>query len=148
MSQSSKNKEPQEEVLRIRLRTDCPCGIKKPYAECCHDYHSGRTSPKTPELLMRSRYAAYFFRLTDYLVGSQHPNTRTPELRKELEQSLPHLMWRSLTIINTSKGAAADKKGKVEFVAQYHQQGQLHEMHEKSRFQRHKGKWKYYDDRG
>lgn len=137
-----------DQVLRIRLRTDCPCGSRTPYAECCHRYHSGHKPAPTPEALMRSRYAAYFFRLTDYLVSTHHPETRDPNLKEELQQTIQNPKWRSLRIIQTSKGGDKDKKGKVEFIAQYHLDGKLHELHEKSRFQRHKGKWKYYDARG
>lgn len=97
---------------------------------------------------MRSRYAAYFFRLTDYLVSTQHPDTREKNLEAELKESIQNPMWRSLQIVQTSKGTDKDKKGKVEFIAQYHEDGKFHELHEKSRFQRHKGKWKYYDAKG
>ena len=47
-----------------------------------------------------------------------------------------------------SKGGKKDKTGKVEFVAEYYINGEPFELHEKSRFKRHKGLWKYLDDRG
>ena len=134
--------------MRIRLRTDCPCGSALPYNDCCRDFHIGKAVPKTAEQLMRSRYSAFFFRLPDYLVSSQHPDTRTPNLLRELENMLPTVMWRSLTILSTSKGQTEDKKGKVEFTAQYHEAGELHEMYEHSRFRRYKGCWKYLDGKG
>ena len=97
---------------------------------------------------MRSRYSAYFFRLVDYIYSTTHPDMRGPELIIELDNTINDSMWRNLQIINSSKGTAEDKKGKVEFIAQYHNGGKFQEMHEKSRFRKHKGKWKYLDARG
>ena len=97
---------------------------------------------------MRSRYAAYFFRLPDYLYATTHPENRSPQLKDELESEIHDLMWRKLTILSTSKGTAEDKKGKVEFVAQFHEDGKLHEHQEHSRFKKFKGSWKYFDARG
>ncbi|WP_018969225.1 YchJ family protein [Rubritalea marina] len=138
----------EDRPLRIRLRSDCPCGSKTAYNECCRDFHIGKASPQTAEQLMRSRYSAYFFRLVDYLVFSQHPNTREPKLKQELETMIHNVQWRSLNIHSTSKGGPNDKKGKVEFSAQFHENGELLEMYEYSRFLRHKGVWKYLDGKG
>ena len=102
----------------------------------------------TAEVLMRSRYSAYFFRLTDYLYASTHPEKRSATMKAGLEQAIDDYMWRSLNILSTSKGSAEDKKGKVEFVAQFHHNGELKEHHEHSRFQKFKGTWKYLDDKG
>lgn len=146
--ESQQDETQQERVLRIRLRSDCPCGSGKPYVECCRDYHTGKASPETAEQLMRSRYTAYFFRLADYLVGTQHPDTRPRGIREELEQTMPDMMWRSLKIISTSKGQKTDNKGKVEFIATLHHEGKLLQHHEKSRFKKLKGKWKYLDAKG
>lgn len=145
---NSEDMNAEERVLRVRLRSDCPCGSGQSYNDCCRPYHTGAMFPETAEQLMRSRYTAYFFRLTDYLVGTHHPDTRPKGLREELDEIAHDLLWRSLTILNSSKGQATDKKGKVEFIAQYHYDGELTELHEKSRFLRHKGRWKYLDGRG
>ena len=97
---------------------------------------------------MRSRYSAFFFRNADYLFNTQHPDSREKDLQEELEQFLPTVLWRSLTILSTSKGQAEDKKGKVEFTAKYNENGENKELYEHSRFRRHKGLWKYVDGRG
>ncbi len=94
---------------------------------------------------MRSRYSAYFFRLVDYLVETTHPDTRTPQLRKELIGTIDRPNWSGLIIIEVVKGRKADKVGKVEFVAEYYVDGELYELHERSRFRRYKGAWKYLD---
>ena len=97
---------------------------------------------------MRSRFSAYFFRLTDYLVSTTHPTTREPGLKAELERSIHEVNWKFLTIVGSSKGGKEDKVGKVEFVADYFYDGEPQKLHERSRFKRYKGAWKYLDDRG
>ena len=137
-----------EPMLKIRSRTNCPCGTEKMYHDCCRPYHIGKAQPDTAELLMRARYSAFFFRLVDYLVSSTHPDVRGKDLRAELDDVVDDMLWRKLRIISKSKGGADDKKGKVEFIAQYHCDGEFLELHERSRFRKYKGQWKYVDDKG
>ncbi len=111
-------------------------------------FHYGTAKPETAEQLMRSRYSAYFFRLADYLVSTTHPDTREQNLKQLLEDSIHQPNWRFLTILGTSKGGKNDKVGKVEFVAEYFIDQEKHELHERSRFKRYKGDWKYLDGKG
>ncbi|MEM9160912.1 MAG: YchJ family metal-binding protein [Verrucomicrobiota bacterium] len=137
-----------EFIPKVRDRSLCPCKSKFAYSDCCAPYHRGHSRPKTAEQLMRSRYSAYFFRLVDYLVETTHPETRDKGLRRELKKTIHQANWSFLTVLNTSKGQANDKTGKVEFVAEYFVQGEPFELHEKSRFKKVKGVWKYLDDKG
>ena len=111
-------------------------------------FHQGKAKPDTAEQLMRSRFSAYFFRLTDYLVSSTHPDKRKPNLKAELEIGIHAINWKFLTIVGSSKGGKEDKVGKVEFKADYYLEGEAHQLHERSRFKRFKGAWKYLDDKG
>jgi len=97
---------------------------------------------------MRSRYSAYFFRKVAYLVETTHPDTREANLKEDLEMTIHQANWKFLTILSASKGGQDDKTGKVEFVAQYFVNGEPYELHEHSRFKRHKGIWKYVDGGG
>ena len=126
----------------------CPCKSHKSYDSCCRPYHTGKAYPETPEKLMRARFSAYFFRKVDFLVETTHADTREPGLRKELEKSIHQVNWSFLTILGSSKGGKDDKTGKVEFIAEYFVNGEPFEMHEKSRFKRQRGRWKYLDDKG
>jgi len=107
-------------------------------------FHHGKAKPDTAEQLMRSRYSAFFFRLVGYLVDTTHPDTREPTLKKELEESIHYANWHFLKILSSSKG----KVGKVEFLADYYWEGKPQQLHEKSRFRRFKGNWKYLDGKG
>lgn len=132
-------------VPKDREVSNCPCKSWLPYGQCCMPYHHGKKKPETAEQLMRSRYSAYFFRLVDYLVETTHPDTRTPTLTRELDDTINDVNWSKLTILNTSKGGKDDKVGKVEFAAEYYLENEPHELHELSRFRRYKGAWKYLD---
>jgi len=94
---------------------------------------------------MRSRFSAYFFRLVDYLVETTHPDTREPGLKRELERTIHEVNWSFLEILSASKGGKGDKTGKVEFIAHYYVDGKPRQLHERSRFRRFKGVWKYLD---
>ncbi len=140
--------EPTERPAGTRELSLCPCKSRETYAVCCQPFHLGRAKPETAEQLMRSRFSAFFFRLVDYLVATTHPDTRERELKAHLEATIHDANWRFLTIVGASKGGPDDKSGKVEFVAEYYEDGQPHELHERSRFKRYKGVWKYLDGKG
>ncbi|MDB4409136.1 YchJ family metal-binding protein [Akkermansiaceae bacterium] len=137
-----------ERLPTEREESLCPCKSRLTYAACCQTFHQGKTKPKTAEELMRSRYSAYFFRLVGYLVDTHHPDTRSPNLKKELDKSVHNLSWKFLTIVQTSKGTKDDTRGKVKFVADYYLEGEPMKIEEHSRFKKVKGMWKYLDDKG
>ena len=137
-----------EKAPKMRDLSLCPCKSRQPYGECCAPFHYGKALPQTAEALMRSRYSAYFFGRIDYLVDTTHPDVRTPTLRQEIQATADEARWKFLTVLSASKGQAGDKTGKVEFVAQFYHNGVLQEHHEKSRFRRSRGLWKYVDAKG
>ena len=123
----------------------CPCNGGLSYGDCCMPFHHGKAKPATAEQLMRSRYSAYFFRRVDYLVNTTHPDTKESTLREDLEKMINQINWSNLTIVETSGGGKEDKSGKVEFIAEYYINRELNQLHERSRFRRYKGAWKYLD---
>lgn len=137
-----------EENIRIRETSLCPCKSRLCYGQCCMPFHQSRAQPETAEQLMRARYSAYFFRLAGYLVDTTHPDKLEPGLLEDFKKHLPDFKWSFLTVVNASKGGLKDKTGKVEFIAEYYVNGEKHKLHELSRFRRHKGNWKYFDDQG
>jgi SEC-C motif-containing protein len=119
----------------------CPCGLLRPYAECCGRFHAGEL-PDTAQQLMRSRYSAYVLRLSDYLLQTWHPDTRPATLElPEAEQ----LRWIGLDI-RAQKVGAGGQRARVEFFARYREQGgTVKTQHEVSRFVREAGRWYYVD---
>lgn len=128
-----------------REESPCPCKSGLSYGDCCMPFHHGKAKPATAEQLMRSRYSAYFFRRVDYLVDTTHPNTKESTLKEDLEKMINQINWSNLRIVETSGGGKDDKTGKVEFIADYYLDGELNQLHERSRFRRFKGAWKYLD---
>ncbi len=88
---------------------------------------------------MRSRYSAFAMDETDYLRTSWHPETRPASVASD-----PQLRWVGLKILDSSGGGLFDAEGTVEFQARYRDGGKPGDMHERSRFVRHDGRWVYW----
>ena len=48
----------------------CVCGSGDSYADCCRPYHTFKKVAETPEICMRARWAAYAYRLPEYIIAS------------------------------------------------------------------------------
>ncbi|HEU0205156.1 MAG TPA: YchJ family metal-binding protein [Pseudolysinimonas sp.] len=123
----------------------CPCGSGLDYSGCCEPLHLGAAA-ETAEALMRSRFSAFALRSTKagldaYLLSSWHPSTRPAKL--EIDDGT---VWRKLQVVDTMAGGPGDDTGVVEFRASYRDGGGLAGvMHERSRFERERGLWRYLD---
>ncbi len=130
----------------------CPCGSRKPLAQCCGQYLSSQVAAPTAEALMRSRYTAFCTGNLNYLVATHDGKEWKPSDRKDLANTLKTTRWLNLLIVNTQKGKARDKRGIVEFVAAYRPAGsilsvrpagEVEQMHERSHFVKKAGQWLY-----
>jgi len=119
----------------------CPCGLPRPYADCCGRYHAGPLHLQAPdaEALMRSRYSGFVQGLADYLLATWHASTR-PAL---LEADPPGLRWLGLDV-RRHEVQDADH-ATVEFVARSKLGGRAQRLQETSRFVREQGRWFYVD---
>lgn len=89
---------------------------------------------------MRSRYTAFAVGDPAYLLATWHPSTRPPSL--ELD---PGVRWTGLEVLATSGGSLLMTEGVVEFRAHYVHRGAAGSQHERSRFRRQDGRWRYLD---
>jgi SEC-C motif-containing protein len=89
---------------------------------------------------MRSRFSAFALRLPAYLLQSWHPDTRPSSL--DLDDST---QWRRLQLVDTVAGGPDDETGIVEFRASYRSPDGVGVLHERSRFARVHGLWRYVD---
>jgi SEC-C motif domain protein len=115
----------------------CPCRRDKRYSLCCEPTHQGEKAAVSAEALMRSRYSAYVFGLTDYLLATWHTSTRPASLVLN-----PKTQWLGLEV------RRADTRGEealVEFVARSKTNGKALRMHETSRFVFEGRRWFYVD---
>ena len=118
----------------------CWCDSGNPVFRCCGPLLSRTVTATSSEALMRSRYAAYVLRDTDYLMATWHPHTRPASLDLD-----PAQRWLGLSINSVSAGGEHDTEGTVEFVARFKVHGRGHRLHERSRFVREQGLWFYWD---
>jgi len=87
---------------------------------------------------MRSRYAAYAVGDLDHVFRTWHPRTRPDDLSPD-----PELVWTRLEIVEVLAGEANDDSGTVEFRAHHRSPAGEGVLHERSRFERRRGRWVY-----
>jgi SEC-C motif-containing protein len=123
----------------------CVCGLGESLQQCCERYLSGKEQPPTAEALMRARYAAFATGQIDYIVDTHHPSNRHTVDRKGVEAWSRESEWLGLTIVATEKGGPQDSHGVVEFSARYREAGAVRNHCERSRFEKHEGRWYFVD---
>ncbi|MBT5095932.1 MAG: hypothetical protein HOM21_16890, partial [Halobacteriovoraceae bacterium] len=105
--------------------SQCPCGSQKTFSDCCEAIIKGEVKAETAEKVMRARYSAFSTGEVDFIVSSQHPESREEVNREEIQTWSSNSEWQGLEILGTHEGGEADKNGKVEFVAKYVMEGKL-----------------------
>lgn len=113
------------------LTTDCPCGTGERYDVCCGRLHRRAAEAGTAEELMRSRYSAYAVGDLDHVWRTWHPRTRPESIEPD-----PALTWTGLRVIDVTED-------EVEFEASYVRGGTPGLRHERSAFERRRGRWVY-----
>ena len=88
---------------------------------------------------MRSRYSAFVFDLTQYLLATWHVSTRPVDL----EVNPVGLRWLGLEVKATHSQDV--DHASVEFVARSKLGGRAQRLHETSQFVREDGRWFYVD---
>ncbi len=125
----------------------CPCGSNKSYSECCEPIIRGTSLAQSPEALMRSRYTAYAKHDMAWLKDSLEESQRGDFDEKSVSEWSQGSEWLGLEV-RRCENAPDGKKGFVEFIARFKQQGVTREHHELGEFHNVDGKWFFYDGRG
>lgn len=123
----------------------CPCGSQRHLQDCCLPIIEGINNPLTAEQLMRSRYTAHVLLAIDFLWSTWSPEQRLRSSQADIRAWAESCEWLGLQILGTKQGSQTDSEGIVEFIALFRQQGQVHQHHEISRFNKILGKWFYVD---
>lgn len=90
---------------------------------------------------MRSRYSAYVLGLHDYLLSTWHSRTRPAADTLDLN---PATRWLGVRVLAHER--IDDDKAIVEFIARFALRGgSAQRLHERSRFEREAGCWRYLD---
>ena len=79
------------------------------------------------------------------LVRTLHPDHRSDWDRDATRRWSDSAEWLGLEIVATEAGETGDELGWVEFVAHFKERGEFKRHQERSRFQRHAGRWYYVD---
>jgi SEC-C motif-containing protein len=87
---------------------------------------------------MRSRYSAFVRGRRDYLLATWHASTRPPQLELDAAAKWLGLEVRSHRMLDA-------ERAEVEFVARWREDGRAIRLHERSRFVREQGRWRYLD---
>jgi SEC-C motif-containing protein len=104
-----------------------------------------KKKPATAEQLMRSRYSAFFYNNTAYLLATMHPDKQDPKSEEQLGNTVEQCEWITLKILECKKGTAEDEQGVVEFIASYREAGRQGFLYERSDFSKLGGEWFYVD---
>ena len=98
---------------------------------------------------MRSRYSAHATSNPEYVIATYHSSRHAAEFREDIEQACHDVCWQSLEIVDTTPASSAisddNQEGWVEFIAHFTEEGQPGQLHERSRFVREDGQWRYID---
>ena len=106
---------------------------------CCEGLHDGVREAATAGELMRARYTAYAVGRPDYVFRTWHPRTRPADVEPS------GLRWTGLTVLREWAGGQDDVTGEVEFVADHLAGRHAGRLHERSRFERRRGRRVYVD---
>lgn len=123
--------------------TNCPCGSKKAYTNCCGLFIDAEQIPATPEALMRSRYTAYSQANISYIEKTMRGRASENYNSEQAFQWAKHAVWLGLTVLNTHIDPKNPERGFVEFIARYQINNKPQQIHELSEFHRYDGQWFY-----
>lgn len=121
----------------------CPCGSTLDYLICCNPYLDNKTTPPTPEALMRSRYTAYTLANIDYIKKTMHGKPLVNFNEQEAMRWAQSVYWLGLRVIRSWQDS--EDSGFVEFIASYLDNGSVKIMHETSEFLKINDGWFYID---
>lgn len=126
--------------MKLSPTSSCPCHSGKKYKQCCQPYHKG-ILPSNALRLMRSRYSAFALNLSDYIMGTTHPNNSDyTEDKEQWKQSILNfsLNTRFLGLI-INEFVEGENEAFVTFEAVLDSSI----LKEKSRFLKEERKWLY-----
>ncbi len=126
--------------------SDCHCGKKISFEQCCEPILEGKEIASTAEQLMRARYSAYASMAIDFLHDSLHPDGREEFDFDATKNWAENSSWDSLSVLSSKAGLATDKTGSVDFIAVFTDEDGVEQRHcERSQFKKVDGSWFFCD---
>lgn len=133
-------------ISEVKISKDCPCGTGKDYNNCCQPLHMG-AFPGDALALMRSRYSAYAYGLSEYIIRTTDPmniNYREDHTlwAKEISERCQNTQFQKLDILEFTNGP---QEAYVTFIVHFIQNNRPGSFHEKSRFRKIGPQWLYLE---
>lgn len=132
-------------MQKAEILRSCPCGSGINFENCCQPHLLGLEKPLTAEALMRARYSAFVAGEVQYIIDTNHPDTKNDLDEEAIAAWSENSEWLGLEVVLTEKGSAQDTEGVVEFVAKYSLHGENQFHHERALFKKKDDDWYFYD---
>ncbi len=130
----------------------CPCHSGKPYAACCAPIHADARTARTPDVVMRARYAAYARGDSAFIIATTDPDgPQWDPDRARWEASIASFSRQTrfvgLEVEPVGPDAPPTGLPQVTFLARLVQGGADASFREQSRFTHRGGRWLYHSGR-
>ncbi|MDX4063140.1 YchJ family metal-binding protein [Aliarcobacter skirrowii] len=133
--------------MKLNVNSLCPCGSLKKYKKCCRIFHDNIKKPSNALELMKSRFSAFAFLRSAYIIKTTH--------QQNCDFSLDTFSWRD-DIEKFSKNTSFEKLEILDFIdseiesfvtfkATLFQNKKDISFIEKSRFLKENNTWLYVD---
>jgi SEC-C motif-containing protein len=122
--------------------TNCFCGNKFIFEQCCQPIIDGQLPALSAEVLMRSRFTAYVIKDYQYILNTYALTQRSNLSVKKITDNAQHTQWLSLEVLAHNP---YNKTAEVEFKVYYLMHNIYYLMHEISNFVFEADKWLYTD---
>lgn len=133
--------------MKLTVNSPCPCGSLLKYKKCCRVFHDNIKNPSNALELMKSRFSAYAFAQSNYIIKTTHKENQDYsenilEWKKEIEIFCSNTNFDKLEILEFIEG---EIESFVTFRANLFQNKNDISFIEKSRFKKEDNIWFYVD---
>ena len=133
--------------MKLTVNSPCPCGSPLKYKKCCKVFHDNIKNPSNALELMKSRFSAYAFKQSNYIIKTTHKENQDYsenilEWKKEIEIFSSNTDFDKLEILEFIEGKI---ESFVTFRATLFQNKNDISFIEKSRFKKEDNIWLYVD---
>lgn len=142
------------------LDQNCACGTGKTYGDCCQPFHSKKKVPDDPITTVRSRFSAFVYKITDYIMdttSTKHKEfvaeekvSKRKSWKKDLDEYARAYDFLSINFDDDGETAITEGQsvGKVSFRVKMKKAGKNlppEYIEETSTFVLEGGRWQYQD---
>ena len=133
--------------MKLSVNSICPCVSLKKYKKCCKLFHDDIKKPSNALELMKSRFSAFAFYKSDYIIKTTHQKNcdfslNTSSWIADIEQFCKNTSFENLEILDFIDN---EFESFVTFKATLFQNKKDTSFIEKSRFLKESNIWLYVD---